>query len=330
MAALGALLVLSGCEMWAAKTADETGEAVQQFTKDGRPLINLSIGYGSGTAGQSRALFEDLAKSFNFIEVIFKDSGDNYYAKSVRRPNTLKIAIPAGDYDGGTGNGDAIMLVGLYNNGAPILLATGKINPSDTDISAADTQITFILHSLTFDDLNDTNQVDFAASTESVELREINAGSYAGLKYFNVSTGTGGTISMDVTISGDASTEHLVEVSPAVLHIQPWNLPDLSIIGLNPLTGPTIASDFSTAGAIVFTVTAGYAEGATGLAAVSFDVPVKGFEDGSDNPNAVTWHIQTGLSNADLDAGGESPGGAILLELGTTGLTTYSVDSGGL
>jgi hypothetical protein len=275
-----------------------------------------------------------LAKTFNFIEVIFKDSNGNFYAKSVQRSNTLKIAVPADTYDGDPGNGDAIMLVGDYNKGSPILFATGKItDPNPQIITAAGEEITFTLYPLVFDITGGT-PVSFTVPS-NVGFREVTSGNYRGTKYFSIPTDDiAGTITATVTITSavGSATEHLEAVSP-VVNVQPWNWPIPLIMGSDPFsTPPTVAGVFAEA-TITLTVSAGYAQGVSGLTAISFDVPVKGFEDSSDNPNAETWHIKTGLSNAHLDEGGDdnrSMGGALLLELGTTGLTEHLISSGGL
>ena len=135
---------------------------IQQYTEDGRPLINIEVALGSGAA---KSLSPELAeKHFNYFEVVFADTTGGvgtldtstvYYRAAGFINQSVRISVPAGIYDNAGGNNKAIMMAGMRNlqTGECTLLATGIIVPdfngNTAEITSQTTRVMFKLTALT-------------------------------------------------------------------------------------------------------------------------------------------------------------------------------------
>lgn len=325
------------------------------YAPDGRKLYNFTV-KTSLVKGSSRALTSDLAHNFDYYEVVFK-VGNEYKAKAARRPSNtaFKISIPPGTYPAGTGS---ILLAGMYNNNEPILLAVGEIGNGGV-VSASDTSINFTLYSLR---TNITDSVN--PSFEFVEPLGIIKGgvdmvdiSRYNLPYWKNIPDYLGSMSANFIVS---ATQGLIGVSlvssditgalgKASLYAKPLSSTegndvrglsdtDFNYINVNYDTSTNsythntdthinINIDFNRRAL----ANSGYI--ACGLGMLDIRVPVSGLNgnytggvlaSASSAGLRKIWYIQNGISRPDIDSG-LAYGTGILIELGNTGLSSYSI-----
>ena len=126
------------------------------FSAKGQRLLPIKIGLNS------RALTDDIAKTYvNYFEVAFK-SGDEYFRIAWRSGDEARIYVPAGDYASydptgiGTPAKAAIMFAGRMVGSKRVLLAVGSLTgtdagPSVTVINNATKSVTFSLRPIETD-----------------------------------------------------------------------------------------------------------------------------------------------------------------------------------
>ncbi|MDR0552324.1 MAG: hypothetical protein LBG72_10020 [Spirochaetaceae bacterium] len=352
--------ILAGCDLFEKKDTQEsdglgfTGE----YTEDGRPLMMLSISASRQSVdGKSRALTTDIAAAYDFLEIVFHDSS-KYYSASARMPDTLRVKVPpsATDY-----TGNVALFAGIYNGGAPVLLATsntfdniddlGTVISGTTDkISDATKRIKFTVTALK----TNINPTD-ASTNGSLEIDEDGAAAVETPRKAPDGTATFGTGFVPYwKISSDNSDYTLkLTIGDFVDSIVKWagsaNTPEhhyftpvntASDIGIR-ITIPGITAladskfDGSTGIITIDGADSGWGTPAApgGFTAYSFDIPVKALN--AANTNGWYWHLRNGLSLAELDIGnnavaaatstGRSTGAAILLKIGTTSSDTIIV-----
>ncbi|MDR0540146.1 MAG: hypothetical protein LBG74_06565 [Spirochaetaceae bacterium] len=136
-----------------------TGDLIVDPVSGQRTTVNISDRSALANDGPSRALFTNLAKTMDFVEVVFrsKDATPIYYTKSARLPNPLNISVPVETYVApvatlSASTAYATLLGGSINNGTPILLAMGKITtPTGGTITATTAEIVFTMDALKMD-----------------------------------------------------------------------------------------------------------------------------------------------------------------------------------
>jgi hypothetical protein len=144
MAMVTALAIVAiGCDSPAqGLIPDEARLRQGVFYENGVAFKEISIGLDTAS---TRALTTDLAKAaVDYYEVVFAVNTSatttpawEYYRAAAKITDPLRIAIPVATYAvdgtvvdyGTTAGGEkyTIMLAGAYNNGSPVLLATGKL-----------------------------------------------------------------------------------------------------------------------------------------------------------------------------------------------------------
>ena len=137
-------LALFSCFFTAPDTPDNEP---MQYTADGRPLVNLTIG-----TSRTRSLTDAQAKNggITYYEVAFYDNttgSEAYYRTSWRFDQKGKLRVPPGDYRPA---GRAILFAGYEKNGEYTLLAVGLLTKVGGTTADATNKITITTKEVTF------------------------------------------------------------------------------------------------------------------------------------------------------------------------------------
>ncbi|MDR2601080.1 MAG: hypothetical protein LBC53_01305 [Spirochaetaceae bacterium] len=305
---------------------DEKNTTEKQYTPDGRPLVEISLKSTEGKiAGEdeSRQLFLDLAKRFDFYEATFKDGTTTftYYTGSARRPNELKMRVPEGSYPSAA---EAVLFTGQYNNGAPILTATGVLTSNSGAIALTDSAATFTLTALKTDITDSANGVKVGVAAYNVD----NLVQIANKKYpYFVVPNDNVAKSVAFNVTGFQSTNSGVSVSTTATDLKAFITPVFieNYLGLLSSEITVGATTFNiTSGVGAFSVPLTIPATVTGFGSLAIDVPVKAI-NWDDNKDGFVWHIRNGVEQAEFDQGGtganesKALGAGILIGAGISG-----------
>jgi hypothetical protein len=314
----------------------------QKFTNDGRRLYQFGVNVKpvSSPSIVSRALFSELAHTFDYFEVVFKISATEFRTRAARLPNQLRISIPQGNYPVGTG---CVLLAGMYNGGKPVLLAVGEID--NEDVSPTNPTIGFTLYSLKSDVLDDPSP--------SFEITAPSTGTTQKLANYNDQTvpyWTGIAVDADpieatLTISATQGLTGVVPTSgtgapvPAGFII-PKNFSGDSgdVLGLEEAYFGTFDVSLGSASDTEFPINFSIENGSgtrNGLFMLNFEFPVMGLDGTFTAANASktggkVWWVRNGLRLEDFDLGKDlsSLGSGLLIEVGSSGIDQYIVTVG--
>jgi hypothetical protein len=336
-------LAVSSCDFAPLSKGSEPIE----YTEDGRPLVNLTI----GRPNMSRALTLELARrGVDFYEVAFTD-GTKVYRASWDYTQTGKIKVPAGDYGGAN---KAVLFAGRYSD--MTLLAVARITMVDTtpvtytagvgtaNITATTTSVTFTLTPL-LTDVHGGVQGAAGAPTNSsflitgpagyittgnhsaTELPDAKVGDKT-IPIFKIPNNAAATASFGLSLSGggavfaeyNTAIQALAGGTVKFAGVSANNYPpvlldpdDTKITAPDPTAPATIALP----AAITIDLVSAHNDGTdNGLCKIAISVPVVALGT-TEFPH--TWNVRGGLNNGDYDLGADEPlkgGGAILLGVG--------------
>jgi len=291
-----------------------------QYTEDGRQMVTLTINVGDN--GTSRALIGTgtVAKDASTkYEVAFYDGSDYYRTELTSSGGT--ITVPEGSYAGAN---KAVMFAGTNTN---TLLAVGVITANNGgggvgDVTPTTTSVTFTLSPLTSEFKIDKGTGTFVVSDAT----------YTSYPVFSITNGTTG-IKGQFTFGGPTANFNGVKIgtwtvsSAADTAFAPYEsaaLPYITTAGATPGTDVLLSS---TSGVFTFDISLGSV--ADKFSKIFIDVPVVAIDNiagktaGSNTITTTppTWHINGGLTNANLDDGTTISGGAVVLKVGTPKMT---------
>ncbi|MDR2521858.1 MAG: hypothetical protein LBC72_04805 [Spirochaetaceae bacterium] len=354
-----ALAMAVSCELFSGGAQKET----VRYTEDGRPFVNLQVHTGGGAA---RSLTLNMAKTFNFFEVVFKDSTGVYYSFSTRLPNPMSISIPADDYS----SGNVVLLAGAYNNNYPVLYAySGSFEPLDSSGSSAGStdHITATTKTLQFTLTALKTNINPQSGTASLAVNDGGVVPVSSVTdnttnktypYWELpASNNAWYLTLTITdwpasgIADATSADNLAAFSFIGPNIDGYNDagPDWFGAGIRTTTldNLTTNGNFDPAAGIIKVGGASAAGNGpitgletpadTGFAVFSFNIPVKALDTDTANKSRI-WNLRNGLSNADIDTGdntsatgpdaADAPvvGAGILLGVGNIG--TYTVTPG--
>jgi len=328
LAVLTALAVFS-CN--GTSLANEPNEPVE-YTADGRPLVDLTI--GTGNAG--RALTQPLAKAgADFYEVTFYDTvGAKYYRASWDFTRNGRIRIPAGDYSDAD---KAILFAGNYAD--KTLLAVGIISANDGsltigEITPTTRSVTFTLEALLTDVL--PSPLSSFKITAPAGPPSYLTSSYTTLNFPKVLFDSK-ILPMFLVPKDDTTIEATFSIKTTLNDFEADYCPGIYVVddgvvysrGVSSLNGdaPVLVDATISAPEADDTMIADIAitiktPDEDGLSRIAVSVPVCAIDPGDVPTNAyaepVIWYIRGGLQNGLFDEGAitNSIGGAILLGVG--------------
>jgi len=261
----------------------------------------------TGGLADSRSLVSTAAKdNSTFMEVIFKNGSDYYYASDFIG-STISLRVKVGTYTTG-GTNDAIILIGRSDG---TLLATGRLNGGTANVTTGSNSIAFTAVPLSaalnadaassaFAIVGGTAGTGFSAYTDK--------GSFIGDDgvCFQVKDNTA-NIEASLTVGGFAATGTAIKIvnvtSPVTFTEVGGTTNPITVVGsYSPGAGDPlgISGEFS----FKFTsVGESYYK-------ITFDIPVKGFDD--TKTYLRTWHIKGGIKSG-IDLTGDINNNAVAL-----------------
>jgi len=342
---VAAMLVMAACD----NPVDLGGsnDAPVQYTADGRPMVQISL----GTSSSSRALTDSLAKAgFDLYEAVFKDpaAAGVYYRKSWFKGESAKIYLPTGDY--GT-SAKAILLIGASSD--KTLLAVGTITGIDDGSgSTASTVVTSSTKAITFTTYSIETDISKTYSATTSTFAILTPTSHAttagtlptvdGYPYFSVPYSTTGATAVTANYTfycttGGSFADYVSGLFVKGIGTTTTPAATLTSAGLAATNGDYVPIAVTPGSPAFTSLTVDAAIPAAtlpisfsvpqslkpGMSKIYIDIPVYGLDK---SVNGITWHLKGGLANSMLDggkaanlaggAGNGATGGAILIGIG--------------
>jgi len=305
-----------------------------QYTDDGRPMVNLTIGTGSS----GRALTTALAKpGVDYYEVTFFD-GNTYYRAAWDYTRDGKIRVPAGTYDTAD---KAILFAGSFAD--KTLIAVGVItanNGSSATVGTIDedtTSVTFTMSPLLNDvraHVNSSFQITgpgTPTTSYTTNFPTARLGTGRVIPMFVVPKDESVAATYTIYTGAIGATSTFADFADGII-VGPATGSKVFRAGISSMDGevPVLVDDTTTIDATVIVPDAPFPSDGiipltidtpneAGLCKIALQVPVYAIGLSTASP-AMTWYIRGGLENSLFDEGAEnkSIGGAILLGIGVT------------
>ena len=312
-------------------------------------FVTLSIAIGD-SGDRARALSKDQAQAstgVNHYEVVFSTSAKTVRAGStIANVGTWKITVPIADYDGSPNK--AVLFAGHLDdkgNANPAddeytLLAIGEITSitsagtataGATEVRINTTAVSFTLSAITSGLASKTDITTNEATAKvasSFTIKNSSSDDEYLLKVtpsivIDTDPETYPVFKMAINESGLIGTYTFNIPNPKINYVYLGATPTLPtvtseavVVGANTGTALTLANKASAISGDVINVTFDITSGpTTGYSKIFIAVPVKAINDNSDNGTPISWYIRGGLDNENIDEGGDSAGGAVLLDL---------------